>query len=451
LTDLDDPVAALPHNDEAEDWIIGSLLKRGDVIGELLDLLEPGDFHRPRHRAAFAAAVQLARRQAPIDYGMLCEEMASSGAMPASEALLWLTSVGLSIPSAAHARHYAEIVARYATWRRLIGAAQSIAEDGYRAKGDPAEAISTALQRIVDIRRRLDADLVAPTAWAERTWQDLRTGTTRILAGLPSGLHELDLATLGLVAGELYVLAARTSIGKTTLLVQVAHHVATHQGPVLFVSCEMRPELLFDRTLAATAEVSVNRLARRSLRAPEWTRVEEGLLQLAETPLYVLRRRYHTAEMRDAVLRLEARNQRPVLVLVDFIQMLQDQAGDGRTTSTNFGEATKRLKLIAEDFGVPVIAASQLNRESEYQQRPPSLADLSLSDQIAHYADSVLGLHRGKDEDGGRRTVLLTLKRRNLGRPESDGPSELVWTGTRYTDPHPAEYYERIFQDYAVH
>jgi replicative DNA helicase len=130
--------------------------------------------------------------------------------------------------------------------------------------------------------------------------------------------------------------------------------------------------------------------------------------------------------------------------------MLQDQAGDGRTTSTNFGEATKRLKLIAEDFGVPVIAASQLNRESEYQQRPPSLADLSLSDQIAHYSDSVLALHRHKDEDGGPRTALLTLKRRNLGRPESDGAAELVWTGQRYKDPRPAEYYQRLFENYAV-
>jgi replicative DNA helicase len=230
---------------------------------------------------------------------------------------------------------------------------------------------------------------------------------------------------------------------------QVAHHVATQSGPVLFVSCEMRPDLLFDRTLAATAEVSVNRLARRSLQALEWTRVEKGLQQLGETPLYVLRRRYQTAEIRDAVLRLEARNQRPVLILVDFIQMLKDQAGDGRNPSTNMGEATKRLKLIAEDFGVPVLAASQFNRESEYQQRPPSLADLSLSDQIAHYADSVLALHRTKDEDGGRRTLLLTLKRRNLGRTEEDGSSELVWTGTRYADPRPAEFYQRLFNEYA--
>jgi replicative DNA helicase len=133
------------------------------------------------------------------------------------------------------------------------------------------------------------------------------------------------------------------------------------------------------------------------------------------------------------------------MVLVDFIQMLQDQDGDGRTTSSNFGEATKRLKLIAEDFAVPVLAASQLNRESEYQQRAPSLADLSLSDQIAHYADSVLALHREKDAKGGRRTVVITLKRRNLGRPDTDDPSELVWTGTRYSDPHPVEHYVQLF------
>src|SRR5207248_2253918 len=142
---------------------------------------------------------------------------------------------------------------------------------------------------------------------------------------------------------------------------------------VLFVSCEMRPELLFDRTLAATAGVSVNRLAQRSLKALEWTNVELGLQQLAETPLYVLRRHYHTAEIRDALLRLEARNERPVLVL-----------------------------------------------------------------------------HRGKDADGGRRTVLWTLKRRNLGRPETDGPSELLWTGTRYADPHPAAYYEHLFEQYTA-
>ncbi len=449
-TSEQDVLSAIPGNEQAEDAVIGALLKRGDILGELLDLVEPEDFRGPRHRQAFGAAVELARRQVPIDYTTLCEEMARRGGISAHDALLWLSEVNLAIPSAIHAPHYARIVARYSTFRRLISALQVSAEQAFRAEGEPGEVISATLQRIVEVRRRLDEDLVAPTEWAERTWRDLRTGTTRILAGLPSGLFELDLATLGLVPSELYVLAARTSVGKTTLLMQVAHHVATHHGPVLFVSCEMRPELLFDRTLAAIAAVSLNRLARRSLRAPEWTRVEAGLQQLAETPLYVLRRRYQTAEIRDAVLRLEARNQRPVLVLVDFIQMLQDQAGDGRSPSSNFGEATKRLKLIAEDFGVPIIAASQLNRESEYQQRAPTLADLSQSDQIAHYADSVLALHREKDEDGGRRTLLLTLKRRNLGRPETDGPSALVWTGTHYADPRPPEHYERLFAEYAA-
>jgi replicative DNA helicase len=449
MTATADRVDLVPQNDDAEDWVIGSILKRPDVVGELLDQIDARDFHSSRHGAAFAAAVELARRQAPIDYGMLSEEMARVGVMSARDALLWLSSIGLAIPSAAHARHYAAIVSRYATFRRLISAAQAIAEDAYRAVGDPADVISAALQRIVDVRHDLDRDLVAPTQWAENTWQDLHTGTVRVLAGLPSGLYEVDLATLGLVSGELYVLAARTSIGKTTLLTQIAHHVATRHGPVLFVSCEMRPELLFDRTLAATADISVNRLARRSLKGLEWNAVEKGLQQLAGTPFYVLRRHYQTAEIRDAVLRLEARDQRPQLMLVDFIQMLQDTAGDGRTTSSNFGEATKRLKMMGEDFGIPVLAASQLNRESEYQQRPPSLADLSLSDQIAHYADSVLALHRAKDEDGGRRTLLLTLKRRNLGRPEGDGPSELVWTGTRYADPRPESYYQQLFSAYA--
>jgi len=447
-----DRAPVVPCSDEAEDWIIGALLKRGDVIGELLDLVEPADFHSPRHRAAFTAAVELARQQVPIDYGTLTEQIASSsaGMTSRSQALEWLSDVDLKVPSAAHAVYYAKTVAKLASLRRVISAAQAIAVDAYREGADPDTVISSALQRIVEVRRGLqERDLVAPTEWAERTWQDLRTGTTRILAGLSSGLHELDLATLGLVPEELYVLAARTSVGKTTLMMQVAHHVATSSGPVLFVSCEMRPELLFDRVLAATAGVSVNRLAQRSLRAVEWTNVEKGLQQLSETPLYVLRRHYQTTDTRDAILRLEARGQRPVMVLVDFIQMLQDQAGDGRTTSSNFGEATKRLKLIAEDFGVPVVAASQLNRESEYQQRAPSLADLSLSDQIAHYADAVLALHREKDADGGRRTVLITLKRRNLGRPESDGPCELVWTGTRYSDPHPAAYYARLFDEYA--
>jgi replicative DNA helicase len=119
-----------------------------------------------------------------------------------------------SWPSTAHDAQQQESAS---IWRWCIGVAQWFAETAYHAVGNPAEAMSAAIQRIVDIRRSQDADLVAPTEWAERTWQDLHTGTTRILAGLPSGLHELDLATLGLVASELYVLAARTSIGKTTL------------------------------------------------------------------------------------------------------------------------------------------------------------------------------------------------------------------------------------------
>jgi len=161
--------------------------------------------------------------------------------------------------------------------------------------------------------------------------------------------------------------------------------------------------------------------------------------------LYVLRRRYHTAEIRDAILALEAMNQRPALIVVDFIQMLQDQAETSRADWAHYGEAAKRLKLIAEEFGVPLVAASQLNRASEYEKRPPTLADFSLSDQIVQYADSVIALYRDKDESGGSRTYIPVLKRRNYGRPAGEA-LEVVWSGQKYVDPHPAEHYRSLLQ-----
>jgi DnaB-like helicase C terminal domain len=162
-------------------------------------------------------------------------------------------------------------------------------------------------------------------------------------------------------------------------------------------------------------------------------------------PLYVLRRRYQTADIRDAVLALEALDPRPVLVVVDFIQMVQDQAESSRADWAHFGEAAKRLKLIAEEFGVPVLAASQLNRASEYEKRPPTLADFSLSDQIVQFADTVIALYRDKDEAGQSRTYIPILKRRNYGRAAGEA-LEVVWSGQKYVDPFPPEHYRDVLR-----
>jgi replicative DNA helicase len=219
---------------------------------------------------------------------------------------------------------------RYATFRRLIAATQTIAEDGWRAAGDPAAAIARSIARLVAMRRGLPQDLVSPAEWAELTRQALERGEPIQLLGLSTGLRELDVALLGLVAAELYVLGARTSGGKTTLLVQIAYHVAINHWPVLFVSLEMKPELLFDRILAGVATVSVNRLALWMLHPDERHRALSHVKQLGDVPLYVLRRRYLTADVRDTILALEAMIQRPCLLIVYFIQMIQDQAESSR-------------------------------------------------------------------------------------------------------------------------
>jgi replicative DNA helicase len=432
-----------PGSRQAEDAVIGSILKNPRVIGDLAVQLRPEDFTSVRHRAAYAAAVALARRQIPTDYTTPGEEMAAQGSMSAGEAVRFLAAVDLMIPTAAFASHYAGIVSRYATFRRLISAAQTIAEDGWRDVGDPDAAIARSIARLVAIRRGLPQDLVTPAEWAESTQQALEQGDPISLLGLSTGLNELDVALLGLVPSEVYVLGARTSAGKTTLLVQIAHHVAINHGPVLFVSLEMKPELLFDRILAGVANVSVNRLALRTLYPDERQRALSSVKQLGDIPLFVLRRRYLTAEIRDALLALEAMNQRAALVVVDFIQMIQDQAETSRADWAHYGEAAKRLKLIAEEFGVPILAASQLNRASEYEKRPPTLADFSLSDQIVQYADSVIALYREKDDAGGSRTVIPILKRRNYGRAAGEA-LEIVWSGQKYVDPHPAAHYRNL-------
>src|SRR5919202_5445301 len=207
----------------------------------------------------------------------------------------------------------------------------------------------------------------------------------------------------------------------------------------------MKPKLLFDRILAGVANVSVNRLALRTLYPDERERALASVKRLGDVPLYVLRRRYQTAEVRDAILALEALDQRPALIVVDFIQMLQDQAETSRADWAHFGEAAKRLKLIAEEFGVPVLAASQLNRATEYEKRPPTLADFSLSDQIVQFADSVIALYREKDEAGQSRTFIPILKRRNYGRPAGEA-LEVLWSGQKYVDPHPAEHYRDLLR-----
>ena len=229
-----------PHSTQAEEAVLGSVLKRGLSIADVLPFLKPHHFYEVRHRHIYAAMAALFERAAAIDYHTIAEELEHQGTYEQSGGLVYLSELNLSTPSSAHIEHYARIVLEHAVRRRYIAAGQQVAELAWNRRKD----LDTVKQRAEALVLGASSDtlsrraVVPPSEWTEHLMEYLGQARTSGLAGVSTGLLDLDTMTLGLSPG-LYLVAAATGTGKTAIAGQIALHVAEHHGPVVFVSMEL--------------------------------------------------------------------------------------------------------------------------------------------------------------------------------------------------------------------
>jgi replicative DNA helicase len=392
-----------PQSIDAEQSVLGALLIDRDAIVEVAELLQPGDFYRNHHGSVYAAVLELYERREPIDVVTVSEVLERAEQLDAIGGSAYLASLINLTPTAVNVVHYARIVERKAVLRNLIGAAGKIAGIGYEDNADVSEAIDRAEQELFSVSQKRLVSGFSPlksllfTAYDRLDYLHQHKGE---ISGVRSGFSELDTLTAGFQKSDLVIVAARPSIGKTSLALNIAEHAAVTEGKTVGIfSLEMSKEQLVLRLLSSVAKIDSSRLRTGFLEEMDFTRLAPAMNTLAEAPVYIDDTpNISTMELRTKARRLQAESGLDMLV-VDYLQLMQSsvQSRDANRVQ-EVSEISRGLKALARELQVPVIALSQLSRQAEMREsKKPRLSDLRESGSIEQDSDLVLFLWREKE------------------------------------------------------
>lgn len=413
-----------PQNLEAERSVLGSVLLDNDVLHEIVPMLAVADFYRDVHQTIYAAIRDLYDEGKGIDAVTLADELTRRDQFDKVGGDETLTEIVNSVPHAANARYYAGIVREKAIGRQLIDSATEIIRDGYSNQYTAQELLESAERKVFAIaEEQIQGDTLdlkdIITRAMDRIAERASSGGHAV-TGVASGLIDLDDITGGFQPGQLVVLAARPSMGKTALALNIAEHAAMHgKVAVLFVSLEMGHMEIAERLLCSRSRVDGYKLRTgKSLGSREigqltqaWNELKSAQIFIDDTPAR------NMLQITAASRRLRLRNQIG-LIVVDYIQLVDSE--DSRDSrQEQIAKISRRLKTLARELEVPVIALSQLNRAVESREdRRPRMADLRESGAIEQDADIVLLLHRPEYYDANDQpgiAELIVAKNRNGG------------------------------------
>lgn len=388
-----------PQNIEAEQGVLGAILLDNEVLHDVVPILKVEDFWRDDHQIIYRAIRELYDLGKPVDALILDEELKRRGEadrIGGTEAIGELIS---RVPHAANAKFHAEIVRQKAILRGLITIGREIIEEGYSNSVTADDLLEMAEKKVFGIaEEQVTGETVAlPDILTQAMDRiELRATDKHAFTGIGTGYYELDEMTCGFQPGQLIILAARPSMGKTAFALNICEHVTIDQGKgVLFVSLEMGQLELAERMLAARSKVDGDKLRKGNLGFREMKLLGEGYDSLKKAPLFIDDTpARNMLQVTANARRLKLRNDIGMIVL-DYIQLV-DSEGDGRESrQEQIAKVSRRLKTLARELSVPVVALSQLNRNVENREdRRPRLADLRESGAIEQDADVVLMLHR---------------------------------------------------------
>ena len=387
-----------PHDEAAEEAILGSILIDGEAILQVAPFLRPEDFYRERNRWTYDACLALFQRGEAINQVTISHELAGQDKLETAGGPSFLSHLVASVPTSVHAEHYAQIVSRTATMRNLIGAATHIAALGYEQDADLDGTLRQAEDLLFKVRsRRQSRDFVPLREVLDRYLEEsaaFQTSTERGAGPVPTGFADLDQLLGGLQRSDLVILAARPSLGKSTLALDIARNAAGQGNVVGIFSLEMSREQLAYRLLSAEAQVDSHRLRLGLITEREQQRVINAVGALSDLPIYIDDSPLQTiVEIRSKARRLHMEHAVDLLI-VDYIQLMQG-AGRQDNRVQEMSDISRSLKGIARDLNVPCLAISQLSRAVE--QRPthrPMLSDLRDSGSIEQDADVVAFIYR---------------------------------------------------------
>ena len=414
-----------PQNIEAEQSVLGAVLLENEAINQALEILIPEDFYRETHREIFRAMMELSDHNQPVDAITLTDALRTKGVLEQIGGPGYVAELADTVPTAAHVAHYARIVREKAVLRSLATIATDIASSAYEANANVDEFLDTAEYRIFEISERR----IKPSfhTMPELTRESLRIlerlyENRELVTGVPTGFKDLDTLTAGLQPSDLIVLAARPSMGKTALALNIAAYAAMDAEPkrgVAFFSLEMSKEQLVLRMLCSEARVDSAKARAGYLSERDFPKLAQAAARLSEANIFIDDSSDTTAITLKAKCRRLARDRSNNLglVLVDYLQLMRS-ARPGESREKEIAEISRSLKALAKELKLPVIALSQLNRSVETRpDRRPLLADLRESGAIEQDADVIAFIYREEvyNPDTSDRGIaeIIVAKQRN--------------------------------------
>jgi replicative DNA helicase len=423
-----------PFDLQAEIGVLGSIVLLPDVLDDVILIVRPDDFYDDAHRKLFVHMCALHEANKKIDPTLLVDRLKTANEYESIGGAAYLSKIVNAVPNAAHATYYAEIVQAKSTYRSLILAATEILKDAYDETQEAPQLLSMSEQRIFSILDSRGSNSIQPlkdiVLEAMMRLND-RIAGTHTVGGVDYGFRELDGKTGGLHNSELVILAARPSMGKTALAMNIAENVSLQQNvPVLFVSLEMSSLELADRLLCSVARVNGHRLRNGTVSQDDRLKLVEKAEVLSKIPLFVDDSPSRTmTEIAAAARRVKRRQGTLGLIVIDYLQLIEpDNPKDPRQEQVS--KIARRLKGLAREMKVPVLCLAQLNRQAEAGGgNIPRLSHLRESGAIEQDADVVMFVHREeyyqrgeerKDHEGQAQIIIAKQRNGPVGEVELD-------------------------------
>jgi replicative DNA helicase len=419
-----------PQNIEAEQAVLGAMLIDKEAIAKATEVLSADDFYREAHRVIFSAMLELYNKNEAVDMVTVTEILKRDNKLEDIGGIAYITSLANVVLTAANVKYHAEIVAEKSVLRQLVRVSTEIAAMGYEANEDVGTLLDTAESRILEISNRKKKndftainDILMDSVQSIESLLQNKGGLT----GLPAGFADLDKLTSGLHPSDFIILAARPSMGKTALALNIVQNVALRAHKVIggeprsvaFFSLEMSKEQLVNRMLCAEAGIDSQRLRVGEMHDEDWTHLWDACDTMSRAKIYIDDTAGITAmDMRSRARRLKAEHGLD-LIVVDYLQLMQ---GSGKRNNSGdrqqeVSEISRSLKALARELDVPVLALSQLSRSVESRQvKRPMLSDLRESGSLEQDADIVAFLYREdyyNPETENKHTELIIAKHRN--------------------------------------
>lgn len=423
---------SLPQSIEAEQSVIGSMIIDKTAIAQAAEGLKEEDFYRDSHKVIFKAIIKMFQKDMAVDLVTLLEYLKSTSQLEKAGGATYVTEISGSVPTTANLSSYIKIVSEKSTLRRLIRASTEIIESSYNEQGNVEKVLDTAEKRIFDIaEKRSTSDYEALSDVLERSFQQIEKlfNNKGDITGVGSGFMDLDAKTSGFQKGDMVLIAARPSMGKTTFALNIAEHAALREGKsVVIFSLEMSKDQLAYKLLCSEANVDMLALRTGNLEDKDWDSIARASGPLSKAKIYIDDTAGVTVmEMKSKCRRIKIEHGID-LIMIDYLQLMSGSGSESRQQEVS--EISRSIKALAKEMECPVIALSQLSRAPEQRaDHRPMLSDLRESGSIEQDADVVMFLYRdeyyNKETEEKNVGECIIAKQRN----GPVGTVKLAWLG----------------------